>query len=577
MKKFILYSFSILLSYSSAQASCGLIANAGADVTVCSGASISIGGSPTASSGSGTYTYFWTPSTGLNSATISNPTVTVYATASFVVTVNDGVCSKNDTIIVNVIATPTLTTSNITICIAGSANLTVSGAVSYLWAPSTSLSATTGSSVTADPGSTKTYTITGTGSNGCSSSASATVVVNSLYSLNAGSDVTICKGGTTLLNGSGATLYSWSPTSTLSSATIYNPIASPTTTTDYFLSDPSCPIFPPSNVTVYVSSLPSFAVSPASTTICTGTPTNIMAGGASTYFWNPATSLNTVTGATVITSATASITYTVTGTNGNGCTKSLYATITTSNLPPVVNISSNTTICSGTFANLTVSGAVSYFWNPATGLSSATGTAITANPVVTTTYSVTGTTNCGSNTQTVTVEVNSIPTITVSGPVSICKGSSGNLIANGATTYNWSPSGTLNSSITASVTASPTVTTTYSVTGSLNGCNSSPASITLMVSNCSSSGIEENLFSNSFKLYPNPTNGSTTITFNTDRETSIIIRLTDMKGNEIYKEFKNQFNGEYKSNIDLSKEAKGIYMLNVITDQGTVNKKIIVE
>ena len=94
---------------------------------------------------------------------------------------------------------------------------------------------------------------------------------------------------------------------------------------------------------------------------------------------------------------------------------------------------------------------------------------------------------------------------------------------------------------------------------------------------CSTTGIEGDLFNNSFKIYPNPTNGNLTVTFNTTAKESVIIRLTDMKGDEVYRELKKPFSGEYKTNIDLSKEAKGIYMLNVITDKGIVNRKIVVE
>jgi len=561
------------LSYFSAQASCFVTVHAGSDVTICSGSSITIGGSPTASGGSGSFTYLWTPSTGLNSATVANPMVTVYATATFIVTATGG-CTNSDTMVVYVNPTPTLTTlSNVTICISGSTALNVSGANVYLWSPSTSLSATTGSSVTANPSSSKSYTITGTDLNGCSSSTSVEVWVATSLPINAGTNVTICKGATTMLSGSGATSYSWSPSTTLSSATIYNPIASPTVSTTYLLSDPNCVIFPGSSVRVTVSSLATFAVSPASTTICAGTPTTITAQGASSYSWLPSSGLNSVTGAVVITSATASITYTVTGMDGNGCTKSISASIATSNLPPVVTVSSNTTICAGQSSNLSAGGAVSYSWSPSTGLNTITGSVVTANPVVTDTYSVTGTTNCGSNTQTITISVSSLPTITISGPTSICKGSMAILSAKGAATYNWLPIG----DTSASVTVNPTVTTAYTAIGiSKNGCSNS-STFTLIVSNCGSSGIEQELLNNSFKLYPNPTNGSLTATFNTDKETSIVIRLMDMKGNEIYREFKNQFNGEYKTNIDLSKNAKGIYMLNVITDEGIVNKKIIVE
>lgn len=53
----------------------------------------------------------------------------------------------------------------------------------------------------------------------------------------------------------------------------------------------------------------------------------------------------------------------------------------------------------------------------------------------------------------------------------ICKGSSTNLSATGASSYTWSPSSGLSNSNTSSPTASPSVTTTYTITGTTtSGC-----------------------------------------------------------------------------------------------------------
>ncbi len=55
---------------------------------------------------------------------------------------------------------------------------------------------------------------------------------------------------------------------------------------------------------------------------------------------------------------------------------------------PIVSISGNTTIAQGSSTTLTASGADSYTWEPATGLSSTTGSSVIATPSVTTTYLV---------------------------------------------------------------------------------------------------------------------------------------------------------------------------------------------
>lgn len=86
---------------------------------------------------------------------------------------------------------------------------------------------------------------------------------------------------------------------------------------------------------------------------------------------------------------------------------------------------------------------------------------------------------CGTAT-TVQYTVNALPTITVSDET-ICTGDSVELTANGADTYNWSPSTGLSSTTGATVTASPSATTTYTVIGTdANGCqNSADATVTV--------------------------------------------------------------------------------------------------
>jgi len=59
-------------------------------------------------------------------------------------------------------------------------------------------------------------------------------------------------------------------------------------------------------------------------------------------------------------------------------------------LPPVTVIAQNNSICLNASTNLTATGADTYTWAPALGLSSTTGSTVIANPTTTTTYTVTG-------------------------------------------------------------------------------------------------------------------------------------------------------------------------------------------
>ena len=123
----------------------------------------------------------------------------------------------------------------------------------------------------------------------------------------------------------------------------------------------------------------------------------------------------------------------VTCANGGATATSNQVTVVV-NAPPTVAVNPPApSICSaGTGVNLTASGASTYSWSPAAGLSSTTGATVTANPATTTTYTVTGTDGAGcTNTATVTVTVNNSPTITSvsASSNSICIGSSINLFS----------------------------------------------------------------------------------------------------------------------------------------------------
>jgi gliding motility-associated-like protein len=221
--------------------------------------------------------------------------------------------------------------------------------------------------------------------------------------------------------------------------------------------------------------------------LCSGNSTTLTASGATTYSWSPATGLSATTGSTVTANPTVTTHYVVTGTLAGGCSDTTGITITV-NPKPIVTVSSTApanTICNGNSTTLTASGAASYTWSPATGLSATTGTSVTANPTTTTTYTVTGTgANGCTNTSTITITVNPKPTVTVSSTApanAICNGNSTTLTASGAASYTWSPTTGLSTTTGASVIANPATTTTYTVTGTgVNGCiNTSTITITV--------------------------------------------------------------------------------------------------
>ncbi|GAB3243653.1 hypothetical protein GCM10027346_40610 [Hymenobacter seoulensis] len=66
-----------------------LVADAGIDKTISNGGKVTLGGTRTASGGSGTYTYAWTPTTGLDRADTANPVASPEVTTRYQLTVSD--------------------------------------------------------------------------------------------------------------------------------------------------------------------------------------------------------------------------------------------------------------------------------------------------------------------------------------------------------------------------------------------------------------------------------------------------------------------------------------------------------
>ncbi len=155
-------------------------------------------------------------------------------------------------------------------------------------------------------------------------------------------------------------------------------------------------------------------------------------------------------------------------TSSNGCSDSVTKNVVVNPLPTITNAPSTPVICIGDSINITASGASSYSWLPATGLSSVTGATITAYPTDTTIYTIAGTDSLGCvNTTNFTVIVNPLPTVNISGTTAICFGQSTILTASGGVSYDWSPGG----QTTTSISVNPPNSTNYSVTVTdVNGC-----------------------------------------------------------------------------------------------------------
>ncbi|MGZ4043283.1 MAG: T9SS type A sorting domain-containing protein [Bacteroidia bacterium] len=138
---------------------------------------------------------------------------------------------------------------------------------------------------------------------------------------------------------------------------------------------------------------------------------------------------------------------------------------------PNLAVSVSPNACAAGNRTLTATGSSNYTWTPG----GSTGSSLVVNPSSNTIYTVASTNTVGGCVDSRTVFVGFNPTVTATGPGTVCGSSSVSIGASGATSYTWNTGQT-----GASIAVNPTITTTYSVTGSIGqGCSSTA---TVMVS-----------------------------------------------------------------------------------------------
>jgi hypothetical protein len=405
--------------------------------TLCAGTSATL-------SATGATSYTWNPGALTSGTIVVTPTVST----TYTVRGANGPCSNTQTITITVFNTPTLTASASPslMCAGGTSTLSATGATSYTWMPG----AITGGTVVVSPTVITVYTVTGTNGGVCAGTNTVLVNINTPTITSISSPTSICIGATATITASGANTYTWMPGATTGTDVVVNP----TVTTTYTVAGTNTlGCIGATTITLNILNIPTVTAVSNPTTLCIGNSATLTASGATTYSWMPG-SLN---GTSVVVSPTATTVYTITGDNG-ACSNTGTISLTVNSLPTVSAVSSPTSICSGSSATLTGSGATTYSWTPGT----LTGTSVVVSPTVNTTYTVIGADAAGcTNSNTVSVAIDT-PTITATAtPTSLCVSGTVTLNASGAVTYTWNP-GALTGS---NVLVTPTITTTYTVDG----------------------------------------------------------------------------------------------------------------
>lgn len=157
--------------------------DAGTSISICPGQSTVLGGSPTATGGSGNYSYTWFPASGLNDAAAENPTATPSSSTTYTLTVDAGEnCSSTATVTINVEDEPTLQvtydTPDLTLCAGESVTLNAQdGFSNYVWSNGVNAQSITVSSNAQ-------LSVSATAGAGCTAiSESLTITVDPIFSI----------------------------------------------------------------------------------------------------------------------------------------------------------------------------------------------------------------------------------------------------------------------------------------------------------------------------------------------------------------------------------------------------------
>ena len=544
-----------------------------------------LGGAPSASGGTGPYRYLWTPTSGLSSDTISNPTVGgIGSSQTYALTVTDvNGCTASASATVTVTGASLSVQINATgsgVWCAGSGDSLVIDAVvsggaspyTYSWTPGTGLSSIDSAHTVASPSAagSYTYSLQVTDMNGCQTGGTASVTVNTqpIATIVANDTTSPCFGDSVSFSAATGAGYSYQWLQNGSPITGANNVNYTTTADGVYSVAVTTGLCNATSdtMTVAIRPMPSAVVTALSSlTFCSGGNAILAAssGNGYTYQWyENGQTINGASGDTLLAIDSASYYVEV---MLNGC--SAFSNIDTTAVNPypsdTVNVSGITVFCAGGSVLLTgpsVAG-YNYTWlNNDTVISGQTSS--TLNVTTSGLYSLAVTAaGCSDTSLSVPVTVYQFPvnTLTAASNTTFCGGDSVMLsVPSGGTgtTYQWQTGG---NDIIGAVSSSYTTmdSGSFNVIISQNGCTDTSNSISVTVN-------------------PLPFAGVTPIGPITLCGTDSAI-LTGPSGSGIsYQWMNNNSNIPSATNLSYTVTAAGIYTLNVTQNGCTGLSNIVI-
>ena len=261
--------------------------------------------------------------------------------------------------------------------------------------------------------------------------------------------------------------------------------------------------------------------------------------------------------------------------------------VTVDPTPDVMVTSTADTLCPGGSSFLVASGADSYVWTPAAGLSCTTCSNPTATPASSTTYAVTGTTGSCSSDSYVEIEVDDEPPVAdfIMSKDTVCEGLPLDLngaISDNAASWDWTLTGAdVTSASGATTTATYSTPGTYTITLDVeNTCaetdNISKDIVVESALTCFT-GISSDDFENGIATYLNRFDEIIYVQFGFDIDSEVSVELISVTGQLVYQETLDGVLQNASIQVPVDNLNPALYLLRISNESNQSVEKFIIE
>ena len=91
------------------------------------------------------------------------------------------------------------------------------------------------------------------------------------------------------------------------------------------------------------------------------------------------------------------------------------------------------------------------------------------------------------------------------------------------------------------------------------------------------SGIDEIFGAGTVNVFPNPAKDKINVSFNAKDQADLQISLNDLSGKQVLTNKYSVTKGENQLSVDVNGLSKGVYVLNLVTEKGTINYKVVIK